>query len=482
MIEAPPSAVQLHMSRPRVPQFHATGRWWPSDELASVAAGWRDAIDEQAGPDAVCAVAVPSTADGLALLAAGSGRSSAVPVLAADPEFWPDRAPLFDGMPLALPPAIAGLADEARRRGFVPLLLGPSNGAVRTPVEPLRTPGFVIHTSGSTGVPKPVYRPTSHIIEGARVRARALGLRDGDGLVGGVPFSSGQGVVQVVTAMILQGALGMVGPVDYREVLTTLSLPQFACWRATAHYADVLGRCALRSVPRAPRVCLISSPVGEPVHRAFASRFGVPLRGAYSSTETGAIAVDAAPDAEVQAGTVGRPLPGVDVAIGEHPHTPAPTGTVGRVWVRSPWQMAGYGLPPHVERPGEVNGWWPTRDLGALDEAGRLRLAGRIDDCVRTREGRLVNLEAVAAALRNLRGVRAAVVLPLESAAGTSFGAVLQGEPGLSLDDVRRAAGAALASWALPRAMHLVPELPRLPNGKPDRLACMVLLAGGATA
>lgn len=470
------------MPLPRVPEFHAAGRWWASEALVSMAAAWRDAIDEHAGPDAVCAVAVPSTADGVALLAAGSARLSPLPVFTADPQSWPDHTPLFAGMPLALPPGAADLVDEGCRRGFAPFVLPPAAGAAPASFAPLRTPGFVIHTSGSTGAPKPVYRPTAHIVAGAMARAQSLGLQQGEGLIGGVPFASGQGVVQVVTAMMLNGALGMVGPVDHREVLAAIARPEFACWRATAHLADVLGRCSLRSVPRAPRVCLISSAVGDSVHRAFTSRFGVPLRGAYSSTETGAIAVDAAPDAEVQIGTVGRPLPGVQVTIGEHPDRPVPLETAGRVWVRSPWQMGGYGCPPHLARPGDVDGWWPTRDRGVVDAGGRLRLDGRIDDCVRTREGRLVNLEAVAAALRNLEGVRAAVVLPLEGSAGLSFGAVLQGSPSLSLDELRRVAGAALANWALPRAMVLVPELPRLPNGKPDRLACMMLLATGAPA
>ncbi len=450
--------------------------------MAATAAFWRDAIDDRVGPDTVCAVAVPSTAEGLTLLAAGSGRTVVVPLLSGDPESWPDHSALFAGMPLALVPGAAASVDDGRRHGFAPFVLPAPAGAGTRSFEPLRTPGFVIHTSGSTGAPKPVFRPTAHILEGARVRARALGLHEGDGLVGGVPFSSGQGIVQVVTAMILNGALGMVGPVDYREVLAALARPEFSCWRATAHFADVLGRCALGSVPRIPRVCLISSALGEPVHRAFVDRYGVPLRGAYSSTETGGIAVDDAPDLEVRPGTVGRPLPGVEIAIGEQPGAPAPPGVIGRVWVRSPWQMGGYGCPPLLERRNDVDGWWPMRDLATFDHAGRLRLSGRIDDCVRTREGRLVNLEAVAAALRSLDGVGAAVVVPLESTSGTSFGAVLQGTASLSLDAVRRAAGQALPAWALPRAIHLVPELPRLSNGKPDRLACMLLLSGGASA
>lgn len=470
------------MSRPRVPDFYASGRWWSSDELATRASGYLAAIDERVGrADRPCAVVVPQTTDGLALLIAGSGRPAPLPLFLPDPQFWPAGSPLFEGMPLALLVSEAALADEARRRGFAPFVL-PASPVGTAGLEPLETRGFVIHTSGSTGAPKPAFRPTSHIAMGAMVRARALGLGAGDGLIGGVPFASGQGVVQVVTSMVLGGALGIVGPVDHREVLSALARPEFACWRATAHFADVLGRCVLRGTARAPRVCLVSSALAESVHRAFVSRFGVPLRGAYSSTETGAIAADTAPDQEVTPGTVGRVLPGVEVVIGERPDAPAADGAEGRIWTRSPWQMSGYGMPPSLERPGLVDGWWPTSDLGSFDAAGRLRLAGRIDDCVRTRDGRLVNLEAVAAALRELDGVRAVVVVPLAGAAGHSFGAVVETIPGRSYDAVRREAGQQLPAWALPRQLHLVPELPRLPNGKPDRLACAVLLSDGAPA
>src|SRR5262249_26297792 len=158
------------------------------------------------------------------------------------------------------------------------------------------------------------------------------------------------------------------------------------------HFADVLGRCILTGPARVPRVCLISSPIARTVFDAFLDRFGVPLRQAHSSTETGPIALDDRPAADVRPGTVGRLLPGVDVHIGDEPGRPCASGESGRIWVRSPYCMAGYGFPPDVEPRGDVSGWWPTRDLGRMRHDGQLVLEGRIDDCIRTREGRLVNL------------------------------------------------------------------------------------------
>jgi O-succinylbenzoic acid--CoA ligase len=168
----------------------------------------------------------------------------------------------------------------------------------------------------------------------------------------------------------------------------------------------------------------------------------------------------------------------VDVRIGDHPDESSPAGENGRIWVRSPWQMAGYGFPPAVERPDVVDGWWPTRDLGRLDPDGRLILTGRIDDCIRTREGRLVNLASVAGSLRAAAGVRDVAVVPIQGSAGTSFGAVLECEPSVTLTDLKQRLSDEMPPWAWPRAMAIVPSLPRLPNGKPDRRSCCAMLGG----
>ncbi|HUR34047.1 MAG TPA: AMP-binding protein, partial [Vicinamibacterales bacterium] len=412
------------MTRVHLPAVHAAGRTWPAGQIEAMSAGWRIALDDRLSSFArrAVAVALPLSAEGVSLFIAASAGCTPVVAMSPDPQWWPGRTAIFESVPLVLPPSLAALADEARTRGFEPVVLDPPPLSSPVTLLPLQAPGVVVHTSGSTGAPKPVYRPMAHLLAGAATRCDALGLHQGEGLAGGVPLSSGQGLVQLVSVMYLGGALGIVGALGHRDALAMIGDPAFGCWRATAHFADVLGRCPLNGPPRAPRICLISSAVANSVHRTFTARFGVPLRGAYSSTETGAIAVDAGPAGEVRPGTVGRPITGVEVRIGDDPRVAAAPGTTGRIWVRSPWQMTGYGIPPVVSRPGDVDGFWPTQDLGMVDADGFLTLSGRADDCVRTRDGRLVNLEVVAAGLRGAPGVGAAVVVPLAGAAGTAFG------------------------------------------------------------
>lgn len=467
------------MLSPRLPDVHASGRMWHAAELHARAATWRDAIDDVVGSGSVgCAVAVPGSAEGIALLAAGLSRRAPLVVVGDTAESW--AAGALAAVPaLALPPSLSHLADAARSRGLAPILLPDASSSTAPPLDLLSTQGVVVSTSGSTGAPKPVFRPMSRMVAGAMARATALDLRPGDGLVGSVGLASGQGVVHAVTAFMLGGPLHIVGRVDYRELLGALADPAVACWRATAQFAELLGRVPMPSVPRVPPIVLVSSAVSELVHERFVSRFGVPLRGAYSSSESGAIAVDAGPAAEVVAGTVGRPLAGVEVVIGDRPDgTMATPDTSGRIWVRSPWLMAGYGVPPALTWPGDDAGWLATRDLGQLERDGRLRLMGRLDDCVRTREGRLVNLEAVAAQLREVPGVRAVQVLPLVRDAGPTFGALIESDLASAL--LRERIGHSVEEWARPRVLAVLPELPRLPNGKADRLACLSLLDGVA--
>ena len=142
--------------------------------------------------------------------------------------------------------------------------------------------------------------------------------------------------------------------------------------------------------------------------------------------------------------------------------------------------MEGYGIPPAVEPRCDLEGWWPTRDLGSLDARGELRLAGRVDDRIRTREGRIVDLAFVADRLRAAEGVRDAVVVSLDGSAGPSFGAVLECETHVTVHRLLEELSASLPAWARPRIMKVVDSLPRLSNGRADRSSCRAVLHEGS--
>ena len=468
----------------RMPDILAHGRWRSGDELDAIARGWlavvRDTLDDSGRP---IAVALPTTQEGVALLVALSSLPSPVILLPPDVRAWRTEPAIPLGTPVVLLPTLAHLAPDADKLGLHPVVLPEaSTRGAGPPFEPLSGPGVVLFTSGSAGWPKPVSYPMASEVAWVRHRSRMMRLEPGAGVVMEASPAYGQGFSHLLTAIVLGGPLGLLDPRDHRLALEALAEPVFHCWRGSRHLVDAVTNCVLTGPAIVPPVCVVSVPISDALFDAFLERFGVPVRQTYSSTETGTVTLDDSPADRVQRDTVGRLLHRVEIHIGDDPGRPAAADELGRIWVRGPWQMAGYGFPPHVERPGDVDGWWPTQDLGRLRADGYLVLAGRMDDAIRTRENRVVNLAHVAASLRGIAGVVDAVVVAIDTPSGRSFGAVVECDGVLTVAQLRRTLADMLPPWSWPRALELVPALPRLPNGKPDRQACARHLAAAPVA
>ena len=462
---------------PQAPAVYADGRWQSAEETDGIARQWRQAALNALGDrHRILALVMPSTPEGIAAFVAMSGQPAPVLLLAPDAPDWPTGA-VPAGTPIVIPPSHAALSADARARGWAPCVLPAANARTSAPPIPLlSTPGLVMFTSGSTSAPKPVFRTMAALCAADASRAQVLGLQRGQGVIVGTSLTHGGGVNRVLAAMQLGGPLALLPRSNHRAALAAVGLPGFAYWHVSPHYADVLSRCALTTPPVVPRFCMVANPIAQSVFDRFGERFGVPLRQMYSSSETGVITLDDRPDSDVKNDTVGRVLPGVEVRIGDHPDAPLAAGTNGRIWVRSPHAMAGYGFPPDVTRPGDIDGWWPTSDIGSVGETGDVRLAGRIDDCIRTREGQLVNLAAIAEMLRTFHDVADAAVVPLPGSAGASFGAVVETRDAVSPPILHARLSETLPAWARPRRLRVVRALPRLSSGKPDRRACQAVL------
>ena len=475
------AAREMLIGAPPPPVFFG-GRLWPSDELSAMAAGWLETLHATIPPEAeLTALPLANHPEAIALFFALSSFPLPVVVLPADPRGWRTSPPLTPATPIFLPPSLAALAGAGDGPGLrtITLPAGGSPVGATPPIRFLATPGMVNFTSGSTGLPKPVFiRTRSFELQTAAI-VSACQLAPGAPVAGSLPLAMHYGLGQaLLLAAFLRSTLGLVERFEPRPFLRLLESHACAYWAGTPLMADMLARAPWSGPrPAVPPICHISAGrLSARVFQAFRARFGVTLRPNYGQTENGFITVDTGPEDEIRPGSVGRPAPGIDVRIGDDPRDPLPSGRLGRVWFKSPWYMDGYGFPPRLATRDGRDGWWPTQDLGSLDETSRLTLAGRADDCFKTSGGYLVNPGEIVDALMSHPDVADLVVLPVPSPLGVLVGALVESARRLDPDEVRVAAARALPPWLSPQVVAVTTRLPRLANGKPDRSACLVLL------
>ncbi len=213
-------------------------------------------------------------------------------------------------------------------------------------------------------------------------------------------------------------------------------------------------------------------------------RFGARLATRYSCTEAGiglGTSFDA-PDEDAIV-SVGRPLPGVELALRETANLDSvrdvELGGIGEVCLRSAACMTGYWRDAEATAAAFTpDGFVRTGDLGALDDAGRLRLVGRAKEMY-VRGGYNVYPVEVEAVLSTHPSVAAIAVIPRPDEVMGEVGvacAVVRPERTLTLASLRAHADGHLAGYKLPEELVTLDALPLTAGEKVDRGALRSLL------
>ena len=221
------------------------------------------------------------------------------------------------------------------------------------------------------------------------------------------------------------------------------------------------------------------------------SGLGLHLSEGYGLTEAAPVLTVALPKPGAKPGTVGKPVPGVQVRI----HAPDDKG-VGEVLARGPNVMKGYfGNVAATEAAIDADGWLHTGDMGRLDHKGRLKLVGRAKDVVVASNGENIYLDDVEAALGVVRFVKELSLCGLDDGrGGEKLGllavADVDGHEGLDRRALHTQARAALKEaceglpgWQRPAHIALVDaDLPRTATRKVKRADVRAVLEKIAAA
>ena len=297
----------------------------------------------------------------------------------------------------------------------------------------------VLHTSGSSGVPRAVVRTTGSWTSSFEPVARLTGLTSGSRLWVPGPLRATMNLFAAVHASAW-GATLMRSPADATHAQLTPS---------------ALLRCLEDEVPLAGLSVVVAGDRLAPALHRRALAAGVEVQHYYGAAELSFVAWGSHADDL-------RPFPGAEVSI-----------RAGEIWVRSPYLCLGYDGPPGPLRVDDA-GYATVGDRGALVE-GLLGVAGRPGAV--TVGGATVEFADVEAVLRP--AATGEVVLVAAPRFGRVLAAVLTDDRDHA--PLLRVARARLQGAHRPRLWYRIDGLPRTPAGKVDHEAVRDLVARGST-
>ena len=328
----------------------------------------------------------------------------------------------------------------------------------------------ILYTSGTTGRSKGAMLTHGNLLSNALALVEAWRFGPEDVLIHALPVFHTHGLF-VATNVTLAARSSMIFQTRFDPDAVLAAMPKATVLMGVpTFYTRLLDHPGL-SADAAKGMRLFvsgSAPMLVETHRAWEARTGHRILERYGMTETNMNASNPY-EGERRPGTVGPPLPGVEIRITGEGRAPLPVGEPGMVEVRGPNVFAGYwNLPEKTAEELGPDGWFVTGDLGALSEDGYLSIIGRQKDLVIS-GGYNVYPKEVEEALDALPGVRESAVFGVPHPdLGEAVTAVVvpESEGSLDLDRLRDALAGTLARFKRPGRVFEIEALPRNTMGK----------------
>ncbi|MBD0692123.1 non-ribosomal peptide synthetase [Streptomyces sp. CBMA123] len=370
--------------------------------------------------------------------------------------------------------------------GVTPALLDGPAFPKAEPAAALEGGAYIIHTSGSTGVPKPVLVGREALAGYVAAIAARYELTAADRVLLFARPSFDVSLEEVLPALAVGAAL----VVPQREVPTGPELVAVLAARGvtvanlpTSYLLAVREdlREALRDGRWSPRLLVLGGErlparalAGLTEATTVLNAYGV-TEATVTSTVHQVTAADVDADGEIPLGTE---LDGVRLHVLDETLRPLPYGCVGELAVSGDLLAEGYiGLPePTAARFVTVPALggarvYRTGDRGYRDTEGRLCFLGRADNQVKLRGHRIELEEIEAAASAELGGRSCAVVLHTDPQTGPRLVGFLEGAERPDQTALHAALARRLPGGLVPASWTAVEAMPTLPGGKPDRAA-----------
>jgi malonyl-CoA/methylmalonyl-CoA synthetase len=320
-------------------------------------------------------------------------------------------------------------------------------------------PALLMYTSGTTGTPKGALLSHGNLLASANAVRLAWRWTEHDRLVLALPLFHAHGLGVGLHGTLLSGASAVLLP----RFAAAAVLDAAQAHQATLFFGVPTMYARLAAEPRAAELAMLrlcvsgSAPLSPSTFARIEELSGQRVLERYGMTET-LMNVSNPHDGERRPGTVGLPLPGVELRL---------AGS-GEILVRGANVFGGYWRNPQATAAVlDSDGWFHTGDVGEYDEAGYLRIVGRTRELIISGGFNVYPREVEDALASHPWVAEAAVVgVPSEEWGEVVTAFVVARDHRLDANTLTEHAREHLAPYKVPRDVRFVADLPRNALGK----------------
>lgn len=328
----------------------------------------------------------------------------------------------------------------------------------------------LIYTSGTTGRPKGAMLSHGNLLHNVNSCRIVLQTVEADRFAVLLPlFHSYMLTVGMLLPLFVGGSMVLVKSLHpvraamqeifQRRATTLPGIPAF--------YRSMVNAALPSPLPL--RMCISgAAPLPVQILKEFEAKFHIPLIEGYGLSEASPVVTKNPLDGTRKPGSIGLPIPNVDVSIQDDAGLELGPRQVGELCVRGGNVMLGYWNQPQETAKVMRNGWLLTGDIGYRDEEGYYFITDRKKDMLLV-NGINVYPREIEEVLYQFPGVKeAAVIGRPDSRRGEQPVAFVSADDGASLEekDLQQFVRRKLADYKVPRKVVLLPALPRNATGK----------------
>ncbi|MBK8073854.1 MAG: malonyl-CoA synthase [Ramlibacter sp.] len=336
----------------------------------------------------------------------------------------------------------------------------------------------ILYTSGTTGRSKGAMLSHGNMLSNAQVLKRYWGWKPGDVLIHALPIFHVHGLFVALHGALINGSkMIWLSKFDPKVVVRKLTEATVFMGVPTL-YVRLLAEPGLdRAAVRGMRLFVAgSAPLLVETFNEWKARTGHTILERYGMSETAMLTSNPyGPDArfgnqsERRGGTVGFPLPDVELRVRDDDGRDLPTGEIGGIQVRGPNVFKGYWrMPEKTKEEFTADGFFKTGDVGKIDERGYVTIVGRSKDLIIS-GGYNVYPAEIEGYINELPGVAESALVGVPHPDFGEVGvAVVIAKPGTAVqpEAVIAALKSKLANFKIPKRCFVVAELPRNTMGK----------------